>query len=262
MADGRRQVVGFLVPGDFLGLAFGRTYVYTAEAITAVAACRFQRSRFMELLEELPALEREILGRTSNELAAAQQQMLLLGRKTARERLASFLADLAERSDADGGPLELPMGRADIADHLGLTIETVSRTFTGLRRRASSTCPRRTNSSSGNPASSHGSRRAERGGGPEGCGTALIKSYAPARSGACPHGEAPFRPGSSITRQRGYRRNVGCARGARRRAPRSGKRPWIARGFRSALPAGYGHPLRPRLLPRCTRCEGVERASQ
>jgi CRP/FNR family transcriptional regulator len=134
LADGRRQVVGFLVPGDFLGLAFGRTYVHTAEAITPVAACRFPRARFMGLLEEFPALERDILSRTSNELAAAQRQMLLLGRKTARERLASFLVDLAERSDADGGPLELPMGRADIADHLGLTIETVSRTFTGLRR--------------------------------------------------------------------------------------------------------------------------------
>jgi CRP/FNR family transcriptional regulator len=134
MADGRRQVVGFLVPGDFLGLAFGRTYVYTAEAITPLAACCFQRSRFMRLLEEFPALEREILGRTSNELAAAQRQMLLLGRKTARERLASFLADLAERSNATGSPLALPLGRADIADYLGLTIETVSRTFTSLRR--------------------------------------------------------------------------------------------------------------------------------
>jgi CRP/FNR family transcriptional regulator, anaerobic regulatory protein len=145
MSDGRRQVVGFLLPGDFLGLAFGRGYAYTAEAVTPVVACRFARSRFMGLLEEFPALEKEVLTRTSTDLAAAQDQMLLLGRKTARERLASFLLRLAARERraaaagcgaAAGGAdvVGLPMGRADIADHLGLTIETVSRTLTSLRK--------------------------------------------------------------------------------------------------------------------------------
>ena len=135
MSDGRRQIVGFLVPGDFLGLAFGRTYVYSAEAVTPTAVCRFRRPQFMGLLDECPTLEKEILGRTSTELAAAQEQMLLLGRKTARERLASFLAALARRKRLErGGPLPLPMSRADIADYLGLTIETVSRTFTAFRK--------------------------------------------------------------------------------------------------------------------------------
>jgi CRP/FNR family transcriptional regulator, anaerobic regulatory protein len=146
LSDGRRQVVGFLLPGDFLGLAFGRGYAYTAEAVTPVVACRFARTRFMGLLEEFPALEKEVLTRTSTDLAAAQDQMLLLGRKTARERLASFLLRLAARERraaaacgghrhaGEGGPIELPMGRADIADHLGLTIETVSRTLTSLRK--------------------------------------------------------------------------------------------------------------------------------
>jgi CRP/FNR family transcriptional regulator len=134
MRDGRRQVVGFMVPGDFLGLAFGRTYAYSAEAITPAAACHFPRARFFKLLEEFPSLEKEILSRTSTELAAAQDQMLLLGRKTARERLASFLLRLAARVGEHDGPIELPMGRGDIADYLGLTIETVSRTFTSLRQ--------------------------------------------------------------------------------------------------------------------------------
>jgi CRP/FNR family transcriptional regulator len=135
MADGRRQIVGFLVPGDFLGLAFGRTYVYSAEAVVPTTVCRFRRPQFLSLLEDCPALEKEILGRTSNELAAAQEQMLLLGRKTARERVASFIAALARRRKlAPGTPLELPMSRADIADYLGLTIETVSRTLTLFRK--------------------------------------------------------------------------------------------------------------------------------
>jgi CRP/FNR family transcriptional regulator len=135
MSDGRRQIVGFLVPGDFLGLAFGRTYVYSAEAVVPTAVCRFRRSQFLGLLEECPALEKEILGRTSTELAAAQEQMLLLGRKTARERVASFIVALARRRKLGAdGPLELPMSRADIADYLGLTIETVSRTFTMFRK--------------------------------------------------------------------------------------------------------------------------------
>jgi CRP/FNR family transcriptional regulator len=135
MRDGRRQITGFMLPGDFLGLAFGRTYVYSAEAVVPTAVCRFRRSQFLGLLEECPALEKEILGRTSTELAAAQEQMLLLGRKTARERVASFIVALARRRKLGAdGPLELPMSRADIADYLGLTIETVSRTFTMFRK--------------------------------------------------------------------------------------------------------------------------------
>lgn len=134
LSDGRRQIVGFLVPGDFLGLAFGKTYVYSAEAVVPTVVCRFRRGPFLGLLEECPTLEKEILDRTSTELAAAQEQMLLLGRKTARERLASFLMALARRRDLKPGQvLPLPMSRSDIADYLGLTIETVSRTMTAFR---------------------------------------------------------------------------------------------------------------------------------
>lgn len=134
LADGRRQIMGFLFPGDYLGLAVSRSYVCSAEALGPVTVCRFPRRSFMRLLDEFPALEKELLDRASSELAAAQEQMLLLGRKTARERVASFLVSMADRQDVeDTAPVDLPMNRADIADHLGLTIETVSRALTGLR---------------------------------------------------------------------------------------------------------------------------------
>lgn len=135
LADGRRQVIGFLVPGDFLGLAFRETYVATAEALDAVTLCTFPRVAFERFLERHPHFERELLARARSELAAAQEQMLVLGRKTARERLATFLIRLAGRAGTEsGGPLHLFMSRADIADYLGLTVETVSRTLGTFRR--------------------------------------------------------------------------------------------------------------------------------
>lgn len=135
LPDGRRQITGFLTPGDYLGLAFAERYVYSAEAVTPVRICRFPRPAFLGLLEQFPALEKALLGRAATELAAAQQQMLLLRRKTARERVASFLLQLAERQGADEGTVvDLPMTRTDIADFLGLTIETVSRNVASLRK--------------------------------------------------------------------------------------------------------------------------------
>lgn len=137
LPDGRRQVTGFLFPGDFLGIALNETYVYTAEALTPVRLCRFPRRRLEALLKEVPALEHELLDEVATELVAAQDQMLLLGRKTARERVASFLVMLARRAERQGrraNPVALPMSRADIADYLGLTTETVSRTITQLRQ--------------------------------------------------------------------------------------------------------------------------------
>jgi CRP/FNR family transcriptional regulator len=137
LADGRQQITGFLFPGDFLGLMRKDTYAYSAEAITAVKLCRFPRRKFETLLDESPNLEKRLLSVASHELAAAQDQMLLLGRKTAREKLASFLIMLSNAAAAHGAPrnpVSLPMSRGDIADYLGLTIETVSRTFTQLRK--------------------------------------------------------------------------------------------------------------------------------
>ena len=136
LPDGRRQITGFLFPGDFLGMAANDEYAYSAEALTAVELCRFPRKKLEGLLDRLPGLERRLLGAASNELIAAQDQMMLLGRKTAREKVASFLLTLSRRATQRGeaaNPVHLPMTRADIADYLGLTTETVSRTITALR---------------------------------------------------------------------------------------------------------------------------------
>lgn len=143
LPDGRRQITGFATAGHFLGLAVSKAYSFSAEAVDEVKLCRFSRSKLRVLLDDFPKMEKRLLEVASNELVAAQDQMLLLGRKTARERLASFLATRAHTPQllcpADAttpkGALRvaLPMTRSDIADYLGLTIETVSRTLTKLR---------------------------------------------------------------------------------------------------------------------------------
>ncbi len=137
MTDGRRQITGFVGRGHFLGLAVSATYAFSAEAIEPVRLCRFSRVRMFRLLGEFPALERRLLERAATELVAAQEQMLLLGRKTARERVASFLDVLCRPGAGPCGRaapvVALPMSRSDIADYLGLTIETVSRTLSRLR---------------------------------------------------------------------------------------------------------------------------------
>lgn len=140
LADGRRQVTGFLFTGDFLGFGTGERYGVSAEALTPVRVCRFQRRAFRALLGEFPAMETKLLAMAGNELEAAQEQMLLLGRKTAKERIASFLLSLSRRAERLGRPADpvaLPMSRTDIADYLGLTTETVSRVFTQLKTQGS-----------------------------------------------------------------------------------------------------------------------------
>ncbi len=137
LADGRRQMTGFLFAGDFLGLALEETYAYSAAAIIHTALCRFPRRKLERLLDKYPKMEHRLLGMASHELAVAQEQMLLLGRKTAREKIASFLLMLARRATQRGqvgDPVSVPMSRNDIGDFLGLTTETVSRTFTRLKQ--------------------------------------------------------------------------------------------------------------------------------
>lgn len=136
LPDGRRQITGFLFAGDFLGLASGDAYVFAAEAVEPVTACRFSRTAFRALMRDSAALEHALLERATHELAAAQDQMILLGRKTAQERLASFLLALPARDPArpqSPDHVRLPMTRSEIADYLGLTIETVSRVLTRLK---------------------------------------------------------------------------------------------------------------------------------
>ncbi|GAB4195746.1 MAG: helix-turn-helix domain-containing protein [Thalassobaculales bacterium] len=136
LPDGRRQITGFLFPGDFIGLGPHGHYAQSAEAVTHVKLCRFPRREFDRLLGDFPKLEHRLLEYAETELSAAQEQILLLGRKTAVERLASFLLMLEKRAmrrGLPGNPIAVPMGRTDIADYLGLTIETVSRLFTRLK---------------------------------------------------------------------------------------------------------------------------------
>lgn len=137
LPDGRQLISAFASPGDFLGLSLWDHYAYSAEAIDAVRLCRFSRARLHHLIDDFPALEKRLLQMTSNELVLAQERMLLLGRKTAPERLASFLVMRAGKAgpSAAGEPVQvpLPMSRADIADYLGLTVETVSRTLTKMK---------------------------------------------------------------------------------------------------------------------------------
>lgn len=136
LPDGRRQITGFLFAGDFLGLGREETHVFTAEAMEPVRTCRFRKSEYDALIAEVPKLERALFQCTTHELAAAQNQLLLLGRKTARERIASFLLDLPSHDpmrEARPGHVRLPMTRTEIADYLGLTIETVSRELTKLK---------------------------------------------------------------------------------------------------------------------------------
>ena len=135
MADGRRQITGFMFASDFLGLALHDTYATTSEAVTDVSVCRFMRREFESLLEEFPQLEKRLLQHSANELSAMQDQMLLLGRKSAQEKLGTFLMVLAHRAAKKGNQhveLELPMTRHDVADYLGLTVGTVNRCFTRL----------------------------------------------------------------------------------------------------------------------------------
>jgi CRP/FNR family transcriptional regulator len=137
LADGRRQITGFLRPGDFLGLVKQDVYTYGAEAIDPVELCCMRIVDLERLLRELPAVRDRLLDMSRDELAAAQEQMLLLGRKSAREKVLSFLLLRARNEydldEAETTALDLPMSRGDIADYLGLTIETVSRTFTALK---------------------------------------------------------------------------------------------------------------------------------
>lgn len=142
MPDGRQQIVGLLFAPDFLGRAFSKNNPYSAEAANNVEICTFANGAFERLANEYPDLQHKLFERTLDELDAAREWMLLLGRKTAEEKVASFLLMLARRSLLTGckhmavpekASFELPLTRADMADYLGLTIETVSRQLTKLR---------------------------------------------------------------------------------------------------------------------------------
>ena len=137
--DGRRQVAGFYLPGDTFGLQFADEHTFSAEAITDAKVLVVKRSALTALAGRDAAIGRELFAVTGRELRRVQDRVLLLV-KSAQERVAGFLLEMAERACA-GNIVELPMSRQDIADYLGLTIETISRTLTGLENVAAIEVP-------------------------------------------------------------------------------------------------------------------------
>lgn len=138
LADGRRIITGFIYPGDILGISLNEHNLYTAEAVNEVKLRRLGRARFREAIDESSELRPQFVAKLCDEMASAQNRMVLLASKSAEERVCSFLLDLARREPGRHVPkpaIELPMSRLDMADYLGLTIETVSRTMTSLANR-------------------------------------------------------------------------------------------------------------------------------
>ncbi|WP_100865943.1 Crp/Fnr family transcriptional regulator [Novosphingobium kunmingense] len=141
-SDGREQILGLSYSSDFLGRPFGQTTPYDVEALTDAQVCVFQRAEFDRFAREHPQLEHKLLERTLTELDRTRKWMLMLGRMNAEQKLASFLLELSSRlapgdcsSDDDAlQSIELPLSRQQIADVLGLTIETVSRQIAKFRR--------------------------------------------------------------------------------------------------------------------------------
>lgn len=136
LVDGRRAVTGFLYPADVIGLALNERYVFTAEAITDAQLRRLGREKLHDAVSQSADLQRCLLSVVGDELSAAQDQMLLLARKTAQERVASFFLVVGRKTSCGAefaSEIVLPMTRLDIADYLGLTVETVSRVLARLK---------------------------------------------------------------------------------------------------------------------------------
>ena len=133
LSDGRRQIDAFHLAGDLFGLEASGEHRFSAEAVDGATVLAFGRNRLDALTHENPVFGDLVMSSMIRNLERAQDHMLLLGRKTAQEKIATFLLDLADRMTKDDH-FELPMQRTDIADHLGLTIETVSRTLTQFAR--------------------------------------------------------------------------------------------------------------------------------
>ena len=137
--DGRRQIGAFYLPGDFFGLEIADEHTFSAEAIVDCKVMVIKRAGLVSLAARSHEVARQLWTMTANELQRAQSHIMLLI-KTAQERVAGFLLEMAARSPA-GNSVDLPMSRQDIADYLGLTIETVSRTLTQLENSSAIAVP-------------------------------------------------------------------------------------------------------------------------
>lgn len=133
LADGRRHISDFFLDGDFIGFHTLATHAFTAETVCDTTLVRYDRRRVDALTARSPRISRCLLARVCTELSHAQTRMLVLSRMTARERLASFLLRMGERNGTSSDVIALPMSRTDIGDYLGLTTETICRTFAQLK---------------------------------------------------------------------------------------------------------------------------------
>jgi CRP-like cAMP-binding protein len=137
-ADGRRQIAGFCFPGEYFGLAWqGNEYALTAEAMSDTTVVRFPQHCLADLDRSSAGFRSHLVSLLCGELSLAQNHLLMLGRQTVKERVATFLLMMLDRRGQerrDSVMLDLHMGRQDIADYLGLTIETVCRTISDLKR--------------------------------------------------------------------------------------------------------------------------------
>ena len=134
--DGRIQIIGFLYPGDFFGTYKNNKYNYSAEAIGNLRVCVFDQRVLDKYMDQNPILAKELLNETSYELTLAQDRMTVMGRLNAIEKIAIFLINISNQRKRIGwqsNPISLSMTRQDIADYLGLTIETVSREISKLK---------------------------------------------------------------------------------------------------------------------------------
>ena len=140
LSDGRRQISAFHTAGELFGLEAGSVHRFAAEAVVDSTVQVIRRSTVLAMASRDAALGGQLWASTARDLDRANEHMLLLGRKSAIEKLAAFLLDMSKRGP-DGDVVELPMSRYDIADYLGLTIETVSRTLTQLEKNAAIELP-------------------------------------------------------------------------------------------------------------------------
>jgi len=134
--DGRKQIIGFLFPGDFMGMSHEDSFSYSAESLEKTILCQFNKVALENFFIKFPAVENKILNLVNYELSAAQDQIFLLGKCSAKERLLQFFYNISKQREKLGwveNPIHLPMPRSDIANFLGLTVETVSRSLSELK---------------------------------------------------------------------------------------------------------------------------------
>ncbi len=139
LEDGRRQITGFLFPGDFVGVRATEASAYTAEALEDSRVCHFPHKFLDAIAADCPGVKDRLIARGQTEYHKAQDHIVLLGKKTAEERVESFLRMVAKsigkNASGDVSETPLPMPRQDIADYLGLRLETLSRTLAGLKKK-------------------------------------------------------------------------------------------------------------------------------